>query len=94
MKVNTHQAKTHLSKLLRRAAGGEDITIARAGVPIARLVAFECKRAQRPLDLDRGRFVVPEDFNAPLPAEVLDAFYGKPSKRPQRANNRTRRQLR
>lgn len=94
MKVNTHQAKTHLSKLLRRVAAGEDITIARAGVPIARLVAVERKVPQRPLGLDRGRFEVPEDFDAPLPSDLIAAFYGKSSKGTRRANKRTRRRER
>jgi prevent-host-death family protein len=80
MEVNIHQAKTHLSRLLQRVASGEEVTIARAGVPIARLVALEEARALRPLDLDRGVYAVPEDFDAPLPPEILAGFNGKPSK--------------
>ncbi len=80
MTVNIHQAKTHLSKLLKHVAAGEEVTIARAGVPVARLVSAEPKHAACPLDLDRGKFEVPEDFDAPLPAEVLAAFYGEPVK--------------
>lgn len=94
MKVNTHQAKTHLSELLRHVAGGEEVTIARAGVPIARLVAVEKKVTQRPLGLDRGRFEVPEDFDAPLPPDLLATFYGKPSRGTRRAIKRTRRRQR
>lgn len=78
MQVNVHQAKTHLSRLLQRVAGGEEITIARASVPIARLVPVERQRVPRPLDLDRGRFKVPEDFDAPLPGATLAAFRGQP----------------
>jgi len=74
MEVNVHQAKTHLSKLLRRTAAGEEIIIARAGVPIARLVAIKPSKGPRPLDLDRGVFEVPEDFDAPLPANLLALF--------------------
>jgi len=77
MKVNIHQAKTQLSKLLRRTMAGEEIIIARAGVPIARLVSVERGAAPRPLDLDRGVFDVPEDFDAPLPPEIIAAFEGK-----------------
>ncbi len=77
MEVNIHEAKTHLSKLLRRVVGGEEIIIARAGVPIARLVPVEPKRRPRPLGVDRGRFEVPDDFDAPLPPEILAAFYGE-----------------
>ena len=77
MEVNIHQAKTHLSKLLRRTIEGEEIIIARAGVPIAKLISIERGKAPRPLDLDRGLFEVPEDFDAPLPPEVIAAFEGK-----------------
>ena len=96
MQVNIHQAKTHLSRLLQRVAAGEEITIARAGVPIARLVALEAARARRPLDLDRGVYAVPEDFDAPLPPEILAGFNGKPSKgsKPRRKAGRYRVPLR
>jgi len=91
MEVNIHQAKTHLSRLLLRVAGGEEITIARAGVPVARLVAVEPPRTPRPMGMDRGRFKVPEDFNAPLPDEVLALFEGEKPKRAPRAGKRNRR---
>jgi prevent-host-death family protein len=76
MTVNIHQAKTHLSKLLRRVSGGEEITIARAGVPVARLVCAEPQKVPRRLGLDRGLYKVPDNFDAPLPAEILAEFYG------------------
>jgi prevent-host-death family protein len=67
--VNVHEAKTHLSRLLRRAQAGEEIIIARDGKPIARLTAVEAT-SERGMGRDRGRFTVPDDFNAPLePAE-------------------------
>jgi prevent-host-death family protein len=87
MEVNIHQAKTHLSKLLRRTMEGEEIIIARAGVPIARLVSIERGRAQRPLDLDRGVFNVPEDFDAPLPPEIIAAFEGKSLQKRRKTKN-------
>lgn len=71
--VTVHEAKTHLSRLLRRVAMGEEIVISRRGEPVARLVAVE-KRAQRQLGIDEGRFEVPDDFDAPLPDDVLDTF--------------------
>jgi prevent-host-death family protein len=71
--VNVHEAKTHLSRLLLRVAGGEEIVIARAGKPIARLVPVEPK-TQRSIGQDDGLFEVPEDFDAPLPDEVLALF--------------------
>ena len=91
MEVNTHHAKTHLSKLLQRVAAGEEITIARAGVPIARLVALQTARARRPLDLDRGVYAVPEDFDAPLPPEILAGFNGKPRQAGRRGRKARRR---
>lgn len=84
--VNTYEAKTQFSRLLRRVAAGEEITIANRGVPVARLVPVRVgKGTHRKLGVDRGKFVVPDDFDAPLPDEILDAFEGKekrPRKRP------------
>lgn len=77
MAVNIHEAKTHFSRLLQRVAAGEEITIARAGVPVARLVAVEPKKPTvRPLGMDRDRIWIADDFDAPLPDDLLAAFYG------------------
>jgi prevent-host-death family protein len=77
MEVNIHQAKTHFSRLLQRVAAGEEVVIARAGVPVARLVAVESKKGKpRPLGFARGEVWVADDFDAPLPDELLAAFYG------------------
>jgi len=77
MEVNIHEAKTHLSRLLQRVAAGEEVTIARSGVPVARLVAIEPKKdAVRPLGFARGEVWVADDFDAPLPDDLLKAFYG------------------
>ncbi len=76
MEVNIHEAKTHLSRLLQRVANGEEITIARAGVPVARLVAVHAKPATRPLGMDRDTLFIADDFDAPLPPEVMAAFLG------------------
>ncbi|MFZ0523745.1 MAG: type II toxin-antitoxin system Phd/YefM family antitoxin [Candidatus Acidiferrales bacterium] len=76
MEVNIHQAKTHLSRLLQRVANGEEIIIARAGEPIARLVRIQPERATRPLGMDEGAIKMAEDFDAPLPAELLAQFLG------------------
>ena len=75
MEVNIHEAKTHLSRLLQRVAAGEEVTIARSGVPVARLVAVEPK-AKRPLGFARGEIWIADDFDAPLPDDMLAAFYG------------------
>lgn len=72
--VNVHEAKTHLSRLLARVARGEEVTIARAGKPVARLVPIAGKASERALGIDVGRVVIAEDFDAALPAEILAAF--------------------
>jgi prevent-host-death family protein len=66
--VNIHDAKTHFSRLVERAEHGERITIARAGVPVAMLVAIEPEtRPRRPIGLDRGRIFIHPDFDDPIP---------------------------
>lgn len=85
MEVNIHQAKTNLSKLLQRVAVGEEITIARAGVPVARLVPVEAPKVHRELGVFREEMKIPDDFDAPLPDEILDAFEGKKKKRKKKA---------
>lgn len=72
--VNIHEAKTHLSKLLARVAAGEQIVISKSGKPVARLVPWKQNMKQRTPGLDSGLFTVPEDFDSPLPGEILDAF--------------------
>lgn len=76
IQVNIHEAKTQLSKLLERVEQGEEVVIARAGVPIARLVATAHAGEKRVLGRDRGLFTVPDDFDEPLPDEVLAGFNG------------------
>lgn len=71
---NVHEAKTHLSKLLERTADGEEIIIARAGVPVARLVPIAPSPTERPLGSERGTVRIADDFDAPLPPDLLDAF--------------------
>ena len=71
---NVHQAKTQLSKLLERVAGGEDVVIAKAGVPVARLVPIARPDETRVLGTEKGRLIVAEDFDAPLPKDVLASF--------------------
>ena len=74
--VNVHQAKTQLSKLLRRVEAGEDIIIGRAGEPVARLTRFTLDNLDpRPLGTWRGRVEIADDFDDALPSEVEDAFY-------------------
>ena len=75
MTVNVHEAKTKLSELLRRVEDGEEVIIARAGVPAARLTAYTVPADRRELGFFRGLASVPNDFNEPLSDEIVDSFY-------------------
>lgn len=72
--INVHEAKTHLSRLLSRVEKGEEIIIARAGRPVARLVAWQRPAQPRVLGQDAGRVRIADDFDEPLPATVLAEF--------------------
>ena len=75
--VNLYQAKTHLSELVERAASGEEVVIAKAGEPKARLVPLARPARPRKPGAWKGRVVVSPDFDAPLPEDVLAAFEGR-----------------
>jgi antitoxin (DNA-binding transcriptional repressor) of toxin-antitoxin stability system len=75
MEVNIHEAKTHLSRLQERIEQGEEITIMRANVPVAKLTAVSHTVAKRELGWARGEFRVPEDFDDALPPEIEAQFY-------------------
>ena len=75
--VSVHEAKTHLSKLLRRVLSGEEVVITTSGRPIAKLVAIETVRARRAAGLDAGKGRISVDFNAPLPQAIQKYFDGK-----------------
>lgn len=77
--VGLYEAKTHLSALVERAAGGEEIVITKSGKPKARLVPLDDTRPLRKAGLGKGRWRVSEDFDEPLPDEVLDSFDGEPT---------------
>ncbi len=76
--INLYEAKTNLSSLVERAAAGEEIIIAKAGRPLARLVPLATQRAiPRPLGLLANQgFSIGEDFDAPLPDDIAAAFAG------------------
>ena len=74
--VNIHEAKTHLSRLLERVSEGEEILIAKAGRPVARLVPVGERPEWREPGSAVGKVVVGADFDAPLPGEVREAFGG------------------
>ena len=75
MEVNIHEAKTHLSRLLARAIEGEEVVISKAGKPLARLVPFQKPLKKRILGRGRGLMKVPQNFNKPLPKEIVEAFH-------------------
>lgn len=81
MIVNMHEAKTHLSKYVEKALAGEEVILARAGEPVVALVPLASlageKRNNVILGVMEGAFEVPDDFDEPLPDEVLNEFYRK-----------------
>jgi prevent-host-death family protein len=77
MEFNVHEAKTHFSRLLQKVAAGEEVTIARDGVPVARLVPVETVKTPRKLGLYGGKIWMADDFDAPLPADLLAGFLGE-----------------
>lgn len=72
--VNVHEAKTHLSRLLARVAAGEKVLISRAGKPVAKLVPVARGRRRRTPDRDKGKGWIADDFDAPLPKDLLALF--------------------
>lgn len=77
MEYNVHEAKTHFSRLLQKVAAGEEVTIARDGVPVARLVPVEAAKTPRKLGMYRGKIRMADDFDAPLPPDILAGFHGE-----------------
>lgn len=71
--MNIHEAKTHLSRLLVRAAAGEEIIIAKAGQPMAKLVAYEEKREPRQFGRLKGKIWIADDFDE-TPEWLIEAF--------------------
>lgn len=74
--VNVHEAKTHLSRLLERVSAGEEIVIAKAGRPVARLIPYEESLEPRKPGGWEGRVWIADDFDE-LPPDLLAAFYGE-----------------
>jgi prevent-host-death family protein len=72
--TNIHDAKTRLSQLIEQAERGEEVIIARAGVPVARLVPYEIKRKARKGGQWKGQIKIAADFDQPLPDEIATAF--------------------
>ncbi len=75
--VNTHEAKTHLSKLLERVANGEEIVIGRSGKPVAKLVPYAPNREPRPFGTLKGKIWASPDWDSPeTNEEIAELFYG------------------
>jgi prevent-host-death family protein len=74
---NIHQAKSQLSKLIEAVQGGETITIARAGKPVAVLGPLRGHSISRRRGVLKGQVHLGPEFEEPLPSEILDAFEGK-----------------
>ncbi|AJY03061.1 type II toxin-antitoxin system Phd/YefM family antitoxin [Burkholderia sp. SIMBA_043] len=75
--VNIHEAKTQFSRLVDAAAAGEEIVIAKAGKPTARLVPIEKTKVTRRFGGLKGKVRIRDDFDAPLPDDLIAAFEGR-----------------
>jgi prevent-host-death family protein len=77
---NIREAKAHLSGFVDQAAAGQEVIITKAGKPVAKLVsvgtAAVTRKPKRQLGMFEGKYNIPDDFDAPLPADVLLEFYG------------------
>ena len=79
IRLNIHEAKTHLSEYLDRLETGETIVLCKRNTPVAEIRALpRARKTKRPIGLAKGRFKVSKKFFHPLPDEILNAFEGKP----------------
>jgi prevent-host-death family protein len=74
--VNIYDAKTNLSKLIEEAAAGKDVVIARGGKPVARLTRLDAPKRKLRFGVLKGKIKVSEDFDAPLPSDIVARFEG------------------
>jgi prevent-host-death family protein len=75
--INIHEAKTHLSRIVDEVAAGAEVIIAKAGKPMARLMPLTGVGRVKKLGLLKGKIRIPDDFNAPLPEDVIAGFEGR-----------------
>ena len=75
--VNIHEAKTHLSRLLDEVSAGKEWVIAKAGKPLAKLVPIKPAKPARKPGFLKGKIKISDDFDKPLPDELLDSFAGR-----------------
>jgi prevent-host-death family protein len=76
VQINIYEAKTKFSKLINKAIVGEEIIIAKSGKPVARLVPFHKPLLDRMPGSAKGKIVMADDFDEPLPEDILEAFRG------------------
>lgn len=74
--VNIHEAKTQFSKLVESAMNGEETIIAKSGKPVAKLVRIPLEKPKRRLGVLKGKIKIADDFDAPLPNDILSSFEG------------------
>jgi prevent-host-death family protein len=77
MEINVYAAKTHLSRLIDQVNAGEEVVITRHGRPVARLVPAQAAKPRKPGLLEGQGYWIADDFDAPLPDDLLDLFEGK-----------------
>jgi prevent-host-death family protein len=77
MEINVYAAKTHLSRLIDQVNAGEEVVITRHGRPVARLVPAQAAKPRKPGLLEGKGYWIADDFDAPLPDDLLDLFEGK-----------------
>ena len=75
--VNIYDTKTRLSQLVDKAASGEDVVVCRNGKPLVRITQLKAPKRRIKFDLLKGKLAVAEDFDAPLPGDVLASFEGR-----------------
>jgi prevent-host-death family protein len=76
IKLNIHEAKTHLSRYLKRVLKGESIILCKRNVPVAEIRPIPpARKSRRPVGLAKGKLHIPPEFFEPLPDEVVDSFY-------------------
>jgi prevent-host-death family protein len=76
VEVNVHEAKTHLSRLLQRVMNGEEVVIARAGTPVARLIPYTPRLSTRQPGRYAGQIRIADDFDDELPVDLQVLFEG------------------
>jgi prevent-host-death family protein len=75
VQVNIYEAKSKLSKLINQVIAGEEVIVAKSGKPVAKLVPFEKPAQNRKAGSAKGKLIISDDFDAPLPEDILKGFY-------------------